>query len=649
MKRRMGLTDRVEARRRLRYTATLLALVVVVGLLAVLVPWRQAEAETMTVTFDPAPAQLQRPFGGQYPAGVIDWGSDEWWLSAPWEQFTTNSIGFNGRGRTTGSFTLLDTWSLASVDVDNEYRQTTLTIRCTGQPDKVVTLAAHVKTTVQTGWTAPCSPVTILNTNGWDTNFDNFVLARDDAGGATATATQTLEPGVPTDTPAPTATITATPTPTPTPPPAGVPMAINMGQRFQTIDGFGVNVNPLNWEDAELQPGLDLLWEMGARIFRVDPTTFSNWEDENDNADPAVMDTTYYSSVYEQPWAHELWDTIAYLNGKGATVVLAPSGIAPEWMGGHSVSPGMEAEFAETIVSLLRYGMVERGLTVHYLSPMNETNTCTNEGVCASATRHAELVRAIAERLDAEGLTSVRLLGPETAGVDVTYADALCADPLIESKLDHLTYHRYDGAPSSGAACGKSFWVSEWSQSQTDGFLDDGHQVADEWSFARTMTANLLLHLSFGVESAQAWDAFDNVHLHAGNGQITRWGLLAYTGACPNPLSCEGSYAPKKRYWTNRQVFEFVPAGAERVGVAESDAQLQAVAFDVAGELVIVGQNTGPARNVTITVNGGSAPPLLRLYETTATENMARRADVAASDSTYTVPVASDGFFTLVP
>jgi hypothetical protein len=248
-----------------------------------------------------------------------------------------------------------------------------------------------------------------------------------------------------------------------------------------------------------------------------------------------------------------------------------------------------------------------------------------------------------------EGLASVRLLGPETAGVDTSYADALCGDPLIEGKLDHLTYHRYDGAPSNGARCGKSFWISEWSQSQTDGFLDDGHQVANEWTFARTMTAQALNHVSAGAESLQAWDAFDNIHWHAGNGQITHWGLLEYVASCSNPLACTGMYSPKKRYWTNRQLFEFVPAGAVRVGVAESDPQLQALAFDAGGQLVIVGQNTGPARNVTITVPGGIAPPVLRFYETTATENMVRRGDATLAGETYTVSLAADGFFTLVP
>jgi hypothetical protein len=31
--------------------------------------------------------------------------------------------------------------------------------------------------TITTGWTGACTTVTVATTNGWDTNFDNFVIA----------------------------------------------------------------------------------------------------------------------------------------------------------------------------------------------------------------------------------------------------------------------------------------------------------------------------------------------------------------------------------------------------------------------------------------------------------------------------------------
>ena len=59
----------------------------------------QAQTATDTITFDDTVGQ-DRVLNGQYPNGVIDWGTNAWYLSAPWRQFTTKSIGFNGPGPT---------------------------------------------------------------------------------------------------------------------------------------------------------------------------------------------------------------------------------------------------------------------------------------------------------------------------------------------------------------------------------------------------------------------------------------------------------------------------------------------------------------------------------------------------------------------
>src|SRR5581483_3603196 len=50
---------------------------------------------SQTVSFDDLTA-ANRTLNGQYPTGLIDWGSNTWWLASPWGQFNTNSISFNG-------------------------------------------------------------------------------------------------------------------------------------------------------------------------------------------------------------------------------------------------------------------------------------------------------------------------------------------------------------------------------------------------------------------------------------------------------------------------------------------------------------------------------------------------------------------------
>lgn len=57
-------------------------------------------------------------------------------------------------------------------------------------------------------------------------------------------------------------------------------------QRFQTVQGFGVNFNGTYFREAQ-KPALDMLVDdLGATVFRLDPYGLTNWETLNDNRDP---------------------------------------------------------------------------------------------------------------------------------------------------------------------------------------------------------------------------------------------------------------------------------------------------------------------------------------------------------------------------
>jgi hypothetical protein len=129
-----------------------------------------------TVTFNDLPSP-NRALGGQYPAGVIDWGTNSWYLSAPWRQFTTNSIGFNGPGLTSATFTLLTPRRVVSIDAYNGGTvSTTVTTSCAGMPTRTFALAAGQLATLDIAWLAECASITLTSSNGWNTNFDNVVL-----------------------------------------------------------------------------------------------------------------------------------------------------------------------------------------------------------------------------------------------------------------------------------------------------------------------------------------------------------------------------------------------------------------------------------------------------------------------------------------
>jgi hypothetical protein len=203
-------------------------------------------AGQQVVTFDGL-TPANRPFNGQHPTGAIDWGTNRWYLSGPWRQFTTNSIGFNGPGSASESLTFITPQRLVQIDTFNGgSTASTLSLNCAGQPPVTFSLAANQRTTLITNWTGTCGSVTIGSTNGWNTNFDNLVYASSGSppAPATPTPTSTATP-TPTRTPSPTFTPTPTrtpsptftPTPTPTPSPTFTPTPV-IGQQTVTFDGL---------------------------------------------------------------------------------------------------------------------------------------------------------------------------------------------------------------------------------------------------------------------------------------------------------------------------------------------------------------------------------------------------------------------------
>jgi hypothetical protein len=129
------------------------------------------------VTFDDQ-NNPNRVLSGQYPSGVINWGTNNWYLSGPWQLFTTNSVGFNGAGPVSKSFTLINPLRLVQVEAYNGGNTaSTVTIACAGQTTVNQVVAAHSRVTLATAWTTRCSgTVTIGSSNGWDTNFDTFLF-----------------------------------------------------------------------------------------------------------------------------------------------------------------------------------------------------------------------------------------------------------------------------------------------------------------------------------------------------------------------------------------------------------------------------------------------------------------------------------------
>src|SRR5439155_8630889 len=83
---------------------------------------------------------------------------------------------------------------------------------------------------------------------------------------------------------------------------------VDSRERFQFIEGFGVNFTGPYFRDDQKAMFDMLIDDLGASLFRVVPyLVYSNWEEVNDNGDPKVMNWEYYNNRYSTPIFEATW------------------------------------------------------------------------------------------------------------------------------------------------------------------------------------------------------------------------------------------------------------------------------------------------------------------------------------------------------
>jgi hypothetical protein len=151
------------------------------------------------------------------------------------------------------------------------------------------------------------------------------------------------------------------------------------------------------------------------------------------------------------------------------------------------------------------------GFASGMLSPANETDWDGIEGPLINATAYADVMNQLAGKLDVIGLSTIRLIGPDTARIDLgvgSYMPAMMAKPTLMATVDHLSFHNYDGwaggaeaAIQASALPSRNFWMTELSLS--------------DHAFAT---------LEQGASAVLVWDGYDSVYNHA---------ILAGRGSTP--------------------------------------------------------------------------------------------------------------------
>ena len=452
-------------------------------------------------------------------------------------------------------------------------------------------------------------------------------------------------------------------------PAASSRISLHPQERFQIIDGFGVNFNGTYFRE-EQEPMIDMLIDdLGATIFRLDPYGLTNWETLNDNDDPHLMNWEYYNDRYSNPYWEASWGAARYLNARGIKPFMTLSGTVPNWMlddrappptykvcregtnirhpltgGPPHLNPAMYDEFAETAVSMLVYARTKARVDFEYFSPLNETDCYPVEGPRVDPEEMPKVLDAVAQRLRKEGLGDVRLVVADQSSLKNNYIGPILADAELMKQVAVLSLHSY-GANSltpnverlrHSAYADRRVWLTEYGD-----LADLDKSIENEWKgYCLAATRRALRALNEGASAALFWDAYDNYHEH--DARLTFYGLVQNT---------DHLYTPKKRYYAAKQLYHFVRPGSQRIGAQADGEHLLVSAFRNAQEdsLVVVGLKDGGPNRIEIAFpSGEGSPARWDLYATTRTVDCLKLDTVEARNGIATFELPDEAVFTLV-
>jgi O-glycosyl hydrolase len=441
---------------------------------------------------------------------------------------------------------------------------------------------------------------------------------------------------------------------------------VEASQRFQEIDGFGVNFNGPYFRETQ-KPMVDMLVDdLGATLIRLDAYGFdlSNWEPVNDNEDPQAMNWDYYNDRYSVPNFEASWAAARYLNAKGARILLAAIGIVPEWMLDNQapppkhrvcrnnpnpckpdhLNPAMYEEYAEMLTSMVLYARTKAHVNFEYFSPFNETDCYPAEGPRIDPEEAPKVLAAIARRLRKESLGDVRLVTVEQANVETDYLSPILKDAELMKQVGVFAFHTYGNAsvgPQVERVQHSQFpntrvWLTEY------GDLNDRDKSFDsEWNNqSLKATERVLRALNQGAQAAFFWDAFDNFEMCELRPSF--YGLLR---------NDNHQYSPKKRYYAARQLFRFVRPGSVRISATSADPDLMVSAFrnDSSGSITLVGIKRGDGtKQIQISLGDNpQVPATWELYQTTRTLNCAPGGTLTTIENTVRLELPNETIFTL--
>ena len=133
------------------------------------------QAPPSLITFDDPHLPAGTPLLGQYPSGVIDWGSGEWKIGTPYGKFGTFTLALSDPNTTRAEFNFYSPRIFAGLDVYNDGdKDATLTVSSPETREISLTIKPKELLHLRTGWRDPCSKVIFDFADGHALRFDNL-------------------------------------------------------------------------------------------------------------------------------------------------------------------------------------------------------------------------------------------------------------------------------------------------------------------------------------------------------------------------------------------------------------------------------------------------------------------------------------------
>lgn len=361
---------------------------------------------------------------------------------------------------------------------------------------------------------------------------------------------------------------------------------VDRSRRYQTIDGFGVNINAKCWAEGAIQPVVNLLIDdLGATLFRLDGYGRADWVDPDGSLGrEQALSERNYERVYASRDFQNALGMARYLNERGIDPYITVSGRAPAWMCAADGKTLVDYDgFAEMTVHYAAW-LRKNGVRFTLFGPLNETDLGPPEGPLVSPASYVKACEALVDALDRHALKDVKLVVAEQAQFNTKYVDQLLTCEKLAGRIGVLAMHAYSDFHVDPLTSRISLPEYRHIRAWMTEFGDLRQSTELEEQIAWVSMERLMRLLEDGMNGALSWDAYDNYHDH--DEAWTCFGLI---------MNAWDVFTPKKRYYTLKHIYRFVRAGYTRIEAVCSEADIPVLAFE--GEdgkvLTVVGMNPG--------------------------------------------------------